>query len=92
MAKPPQLSAFLWSEARFVFLSGTIVGTTTGLLLAWMLIKLLTGVFDPPPEYLNVPWLYLALLVSVAFISTAVAVKGFQRETKVSAVQRMREI
>ncbi|MEO6354846.1 MAG: FtsX-like permease family protein [Burkholderiaceae bacterium] len=91
-AKPPQLSAFLWSEALFVFLSGAIVGTTTGLLLAWMLIKLLTGIFDPPPEYLSVPWLYLALLVSVAFLSTAVAVKGFQRETKVSAVQRMREI
>lgn len=91
-AKPRQLSAFLWSEALFIFFFGAIVGTTTGLLLAWMLIKLLTGVFDPPPDYLSVPWLYLAILVSVAFISSAVAVKGFRRETRVTAVQRMREI
>ncbi|NMM28872.1 MAG: hypothetical protein HHJ12_16680 [Glaciimonas sp.] len=56
-----------------------------------MLIKLLNGVFDPPPDYLSVPWLYLMMLVSVAF-AAAIAVKGFQRETRVSAVQRMREI
>ncbi len=91
-ARPKELGAFLWSEALFIFLWGAIVGTTTGIGLAWMLIKLLTGVFDPPPDYLSVPWLYLATLVIVAFISAAIAVKGFQRETKVSAVQRMREI
>lgn len=91
-AKPEQLGAFLWSEALFVFLFGAIVGTTTGVGLAWMLIKLLTGVFDPPPEYLSVPWFYLATLVIVAFVSAAIAVKGFQQETRVSAVQRMREI
>lgn len=91
-AKPKQLGAFLWSEALFIFLSGAIVGTMTGIGLAWMLIKLLTGVFDPPPDYLSVPWFYLVTLVIVAFVSAAIAVKGFQRETKVSAVQRMREI
>ena len=90
-AKPEQLGAFLWSEALFIFLSGAVVGTLIGFALAWMLIKLLNGVFDPPPNYPNVPWLYMATLASIAFVSSAIAVKSFQRETKMTAVQRMRE-
>jgi len=91
-AKPRQLGSFLWSEALFIFLFGSAVGTMVGFGLAWMLIKLLTGVFDPPPEFLSVPWLYVVTLTIVAFASTVAAVTGFQRETKVPAVQRMREI
>ena len=91
-AKPQQLGAFLWSEALFIFLVGTIVGTMTGFGLAWMLTKLLTGVFDPPPEFLSIPWLYLTVLIVVALGSAAIAVTRFQRETKVPAAQRMREI
>jgi putative ABC transport system permease protein len=36
-----------------------------------MLVKLLTGIFDPPPEHLSVPWLYLAV---VALVTTGVVV------------------
>ncbi|MHB1591185.1 MAG: ABC transporter permease, partial [Sulfuricella sp.] len=91
-AKPRQLGAFLWSEAFLLFLVGTTVGTLTGFALAWMLVKLLTGAFDPPPEFLSVPWLYLAALIGVALVSAAIAVIGALRETRVPAVQRMREI
>lgn len=91
-AKPRQLGAFLWSEACLLFLVGTTVGTLAGFVLAWMLVKLLTGVFDPPPEFLSVPWLYLAALIGVALVSAAIAVIGALRETRVPAVQRMREI
>lgn len=91
-AKPKQLGAFLWSEALFIFITGTLVGTATGVWLAWMLIKLLTGVFDPPPDFLSIPWPYLATVFGIAFISAVVAVKGAQAETGVPAVQRMREL
>ena len=91
-AKPKQLGAFLWSESLFIFITGALVGTGTGFGLAWMLIKLLTGVFDPPPDFLSVPWPYLVTVLGIAFISTVVAVKGAQAETKVPAVQRMREL
>ncbi len=91
-AKPRQLGAFLWSEAALLFIVGTSTGILTGLALAWMLVKLLTGVFDPPPELLSVPWRYLAALVGVAFVSVVFAVTGAQRETRVPAVQRMREL
>ena len=91
-AKPRQLGAFIWSEAVSVFACGTVVGTAAGFVLAWLLIELLTGVFDPPPEALGVPWLYLGALIAVALASAALAVKSFERETHVPAVQRMREL
>ncbi|MEP7208179.1 MAG: FtsX-like permease family protein [Casimicrobiaceae bacterium] len=91
-AKPPQLGAFLWSEALMLFLGGTVIGALTGFALAWMLVKLLTGAFDPPPEFLSVPWLYLGVLLIVALVSVAIAVMGALRETRVPAVQRMREL
>jgi putative ABC transport system permease protein len=28
-----------------------------------MLVKLLSGIFDPPPEALSIPWLYLAAVL-----------------------------
>ncbi|MGX6566887.1 FtsX-like permease family protein [Cupriavidus necator] len=91
-AKPRQLGAFLWSEALLLFLAGTTIGMLSGAALAWMLVKLLTGVFDPPPEALSMPWTYLASLVVVALVSVAFAVIGADRETRIPAVQRMREI
>ena len=91
-AKPRQLGAFLWSEALLLFLTGTVIGTLTGFALAWMLVKLLTGAFDPPPDRLSVPWMYLGMLVGVALVSVAIAVIAALRETRVPAVQRMREI
>jgi hypothetical protein len=56
-----------------------------------MLVKLLTGVFDPPPERLSVPWFFLAFQVAVAVLSVVIAVIAAFRETRVPAVQRMRE-
>lgn len=91
-AKPRQLGAFFWSEGLFIFTAGALVGTGTGVALAWMLIKLLTGVFDPPPDFLSVPWAYLASVIAIAFISVVAALKGAQAETRVPAVQRMREL
>ena len=91
-AKPRQLGAFLWSEALLLFLAGTTVGTLIGFALAWMLVKLLTGAFDPPPEALSVPWGYVCTLIGVALISVAAATTGAMRETRIPAVQRMREI
>lgn len=91
-AKSQQLGAFLWSEALLLFVAGTLIGTLTGFVLAWMLVKLLTGAFDPPPESLSVPWIYLGGLIGVALVSVAIAVLGALRETRVPAVQRMREL
>ncbi|MBP2448597.1 ABC transporter permease [Rhizobium leguminosarum] len=65
-ARPRQLGAFVWSEAVLVTGSGMVLGLMAGTLIAYVLVKLLTGVFDPPPEVLSVPWFYLATLVAAA--------------------------
>ena len=67
-----QLSAFLWSEGLLVIAGGIAFGMLSGVATAWMLVKLLTGVFDPPPEALAIPWTYLGivlLLVAAAVVA-----------------------
>ncbi|MFJ6322141.1 MULTISPECIES: FtsX-like permease family protein [unclassified Rhizobium] len=73
-ATRPQLAAFLWSEGLLIIAGGVIFGLLSGVATAWMLVKLLTGVFDPPPEALSIPWSYLSivLLLMVAAVVTAV--------------------
>ncbi len=75
-AKPWQLGAFLWSEALAVLGIGAVAGTALGFAVAWVLVRLLNGVFDPPPEALAVPWLYLLLLVVAAVACTTAAVRS----------------
>src|SRR5262249_40901141 len=61
-----QLAAFLWSEGLIVFIGGAALGVLVGVGIAQMLVKLLTGVFDPPPDSLAVPTLYIAALIAIA--------------------------
>lgn len=90
-AKPRQLAAFVWSEALLLLIIGGIAGAALGLGVAQMLVKLLTGVFDPPPESLAVPWAYIALLVAAAIASTAIAAFGALLASRHSSAEAMRE-
>ncbi len=74
-AKPRQLGAFLWSEALLIVGAGAIWGSALGLGVAAVLVKLLSGVFDPPPETLAVPWPYLAAVATAAIVCTTAAVR-----------------
>ena len=53
---------------------GVVFGLLSGIVTAWMLVKLLTGVFDPSPETLSVPWVYLGTVLCLAAGSVAAAV------------------
>jgi len=79
-AKPRQLGGFVWSEAAFVSAGGLALGALAGWTIAAMLVKVLTGVFDPPPAVLAVPWSYLVVvgIVSVAAVVVA-AIVSIQR-------------
>ena len=61
-ARSRQLASFVWSEAIFVTVGGLVLGVLTGWGLSFIIVKILTGVFDPPPPHLFVPWFYLAAL------------------------------
>ncbi|WP_427896161.1 ABC transporter permease [Kribbella sp. GL6] len=91
-ARRAQLRGLVLSEALAV----TIGGLAGGALVAWglsgMLIKVLTGVFDPPPSTAAVPWPYLSATLVVAVAAIAVgALASAQRSTR-PAVEELREL
>ncbi len=53
-------------EPAFVLVLGVLCGLVTGAGLSYLLVKVLTGVFDPPPSSLAVPWPYLLGVVASA--------------------------
>ncbi|UCI30814.1 ABC transporter permease [Mesorhizobium sp. B4-1-4] len=90
-AKPRQLAAFLWGEGLLILVGGMAFGLLSGLLTAWMLVKLLTGVFDPPPEALSIPWLYLAAVLGLVAASVAAAVLS-ARPSAAQATELLRDL
>jgi putative ABC transport system permease protein len=91
-AKRTQLGAFLWSEGALVFLGGSVLGLLSGIVTAWMLVKLLTGVFDPPPEGLVLPLGYLTLLVGLVAASVVAAVMLAEASLRKAAVDQLRDL
>jgi putative ABC transport system permease protein len=79
-AKRRHLAAFMWAEALTILIGGGIVGICLGWLVAFVLVKVLAGVFDPPPEALAVPWHYLLFLCASAVALTAVGVAFHLRQ------------
>jgi len=80
------------AEAAVLTAEGVATGAAVGWLLSQVLVKVLTGVFDPPPEALTVPWVYLAGLLLAAAVSTIVAVAIAARATRASVVAALREL
>jgi putative ABC transport system permease protein len=71
-ARPRHLRALVFSETGVLGALGIATGAIIGSVLSVMLIRVLSGVFDPPPDAVAVPWPYLAALIGV----TAAALVG----------------
>jgi putative ABC transport system permease protein len=87
-----QLGAFLWTEGLIILVAGMVLGFATGLGIAKMLVKVLTGVFDPAPQSLAIPWVYLGVLIIAGCASTVLAVIIAQRVTRANALEALRTI
>ena len=57
-----------------------------------MIVKILTGVFDPPPEHLSVPWAYLAALLVAVSAAIALAGAGMLRAVRRPAMAILRDL
>lgn len=68
-----QLGGMVWAEAGFVTGVGLVCGAVGGWVLSEVLVRVLTGVFDPPPDVLSVPWTYLVLVGVVGVSAVGVA-------------------
>jgi putative ABC transport system permease protein len=58
--------------------------------IAEMFVKVLTGVFDPPPEILHIPWTYLIVLIITAVVAMFAAVVGIRKLSQYQVVQTLR--
>ncbi len=91
-AKARQLGGFFWAEALLMTIGGLAAGAVGGWVLSHMLVKVLTGVFDPPPAALAVPWSYLATVGGVAIAAVSVAAVGAIRATQRPAIAVVRDL
>jgi len=72
-ASRAQRRAFLNGEALLGVGMGALLGVVVGLGVSLSLVRLLQGVFDPPPEHLVLPLPYLLALLLSSLASTALA-------------------
>ena len=91
-AHPRQLGGFVWSEVLVTGVTGAILGAIAGWLLSQMLVKVLSGVFDPPPEHLSVPWAYLGLVAALAAAGLVIAALGAIRAARRPPLTVLREL
>ena len=91
-ATPRQLRSLVFSEGLVVAAGGIIAGAVAGWLLSHMLVAVLTGVFDPPPASLSIPWLYLAVTSLIAAGAIAAAAGLTARRSQRPPVEVLREL
>jgi putative ABC transport system permease protein len=68
-----EIAAFLWSEAALILTAGMALAVVLGWLLSVLLVAMLQHVFDPPPDALAIPWLFLGGLAAAAVAGTGLA-------------------
>jgi putative ABC transport system permease protein len=91
-ATPRQLGAFVWGEAGLIVGGGQLIGLLLGWGVSLVLVKLLTQVFDPPPEQPSVPWLYLVLVVALTTISALIAGAAVTRMGRRGVLETIRQL
>jgi putative ABC transport system permease protein len=91
-ASQRQLGAFVWAEAGLVALAGLATGSATAWALSNMLVRVLHGVFDPAPESLAVPWVYLSTVAGIALVATGTAATVAIRSARTPHVELLRTL
>ncbi|MFJ3799663.1 FtsX-like permease family protein [Streptomyces sp. NPDC090088] len=91
-ARPRHLRGMVLSEALLLAAGGLAGGALIGWALSEMLVKVLTGVFDPPPAALSVPGAYLALTGAAALAAVLAAALNGIRGSHRPAVEELRDL
>jgi putative ABC transport system permease protein len=86
-----QVRAFVVGEALVVGLLGLVGGAIAAWGLTHMLVSVLTGVFDPPPAQLSVPWSYLVTVGAAGAAALVAVVALAARTSRRPAVEVLRE-
>jgi putative ABC transport system permease protein len=87
-----QVAAFARADALVVAVLGGGLGALGGWTLSHMLVMVLTGVFDPPPSHLAMPWSYLAVLAVTTVAGLAAATQLVVRSTAAPLAEQLRNL
>jgi putative ABC transport system permease protein len=87
-----QLRGLVLAEALVLIAGGVIAGVALGWLLSQLLVSVLTGVFDPPPATLAVPWVYLAVTAAVAVCAIGITAVASTAAGSRPTVEYLREL
>jgi putative ABC transport system permease protein len=90
-ARPRQAAAFVVGEAAVVVILGSVLGVLLGTATSRVLVAVLTGVFDPPPSSLAVPWGYLTGFAAAVLGSVVLACALAARWARRAGVSVLRE-
>jgi putative ABC transport system permease protein len=90
-ARARDLGAFVWAESLLVTVGGVVLGALIAVAITAMLITILTGVFDPPPDAPAIPWAYLGGLVALAAAAAAIAGGVTLRRLRRPAISVLRD-
>jgi putative ABC transport system permease protein len=91
-ARSRQLGGFVWGESLFVTVGGLLLGTVAAVGISDMLVKVLTGVFDPPPDVLTVPWTYLTGVIVLTVGAVGAAGGLTLRALRRPAIEELRDL
>ncbi len=87
-----QRGRFLSTEARAMVVAGMLGGALIGTTIAAMLVKVLTGIFDPAPAAATIPWGYLTFLVALVAAVTVLVVAGVGRVVARAGPNELRDL
>jgi putative ABC transport system permease protein len=87
-----QLGGFVWGESLVVTAGGLAFGAVTAAAISGMLVKVLTGVFDPPPAALAVPWGYLVAVLLLTVGAVLAAGSATLRALRRPAAEELRDL
>jgi putative ABC transport system permease protein len=91
-ARRQHLRSMIFSEVIVLTTGGLAAGGIIGWVLSQMLVKVLTGVFDPPPSTIAVPWLYLGVVALVTLAALAAVGSGATRIARKPPIAVLREL
>lgn len=73
-ASAGEVRGFLLGETLLVLVPGAAFGSLLGVAIAFVMVRMLSGIFDPPPDALAYPVAQLAAFAAVALAGTTLAV------------------
>lgn len=90
-ASDKQLNAFILTQSIVIVFGGCVTGIILGFIIVQVLVKVLTGVFDPPPDFLTIPFGYIVLTLVVILLSTTITLKILTFFTKYNILKELKK-